>query len=334
MGELTKKSNISLWLDRIDATRSELILSAKSGNRVAAAFAMADARCELIESLSDETIRAKLLRMTSPEAAMVELVNKPTDEDRIRVCAIGILSGFTPGDEQFSVFGSGFDKQAGTARPGKLYVKERGFRTLFSHLGIVPEVHTGHPEFLPFGSAGKKAWMVSGKASCTYIGKEYVVEQSGEHAIGIPGYESDNVAGIAAKARRRLLQSLWVMVSPILSTDQYDDDQDAIPLSEQSSPRLVEAVASEPMQTQDPTAEPSKAYKFEQTWYAELKGINGAAKDLATKIKTAWKAGDIETLGKIALEDVPAIVDTKHRENLRRYVDAAGQFVQDATIHG
>jgi len=243
MGELiTQNGKIGQWLDKIDATRNELITSAKSGNRVAAAFAMADARVELIESLKDELIRAKLLRMTDPEIAMVELANNPSQEDRIRVCAIAILSGFTPGDDQFAVFGGG-------KNPGKLYTKERGFRTLFSHLGIVPEVRTSHPEFMPLGTAGKKIWRVGGTASCSYQGKDYEVDFSGDEMLGVPGYDTDNVAGIAAKARRRLLQALWVKVSPILTQDQGDDDdQDTVPVSQQAK-RIEVAPVTHPPQS-------------------------------------------------------------------------------------
>ena len=234
MGELVKQNTgIGKWLDRIDATRSELIASAKSGNRVAAAFAMADARVELIESLKDQAIRAKLLRMTDPEIAMVELANNPNDEDRIRICAIGILSGFTPGDEQFAIFGGGFDKRANKPKPGKLYIKERGFRTLFSHLGIVPEVRTGHPTWGSYGGGDKKLWSVTGTAECSYAGENYTVEFAGESAVRIEGYDSDNTAGIAAKCRRRLLQALWVKVSPILTQDQAydsDDEPDTVPV--------------------------------------------------------------------------------------------------------
>lgn len=235
MGAITKTTGtISEWLDKIDDTRNQLIASAKCGNRVAAAFAMADARCDLIESLSDEMIRAKLLRITDPALAMVELANNPNDDDRIRVCAIAILSGFTPGEDQFAVFGGGFDKRANKPIPGKLYVKERGFRILFSHLGIVPEVRTSHPEFVEFGTAGKKIWKVAGSASCTYQVDEYAVDFSGDELIGIPGYETDNVAGIAAKARRRILQALWVKVSPVFTSEIDDDDQDTVPVSRPS----------------------------------------------------------------------------------------------------
>ena len=227
MADISVHSPISNWLTRIETNRGQLIAAAKSGNRVASAFAMADARVDLIESLRDEAIRARLLRMTDPQISMVELANNPSDDDRIRICAIAILSGFCPGEDQFAVFGGG--KQA-----GKLYIKERGFRTLFSHLGIVPEVRTSHPEFAALGTTGKKIWRVGGSASCTYHGQEYTVEFSGDELLGIPGYDTDNVAGIAAKARRRLLQSLWIMVSPILTQDQADDDDpDTVPVSHQ-----------------------------------------------------------------------------------------------------
>jgi hypothetical protein len=315
MGELVKRTAIGQWLDRIDATRNELIASTQSGNRTAAAFAMADARVELIESLKDEAIRAKLLRMTDPEIAMVELANNPSHDDRIRICAIAILSGFTPGDDQFAVFGGG-------KNPGKLYVKERGFRTLFSHLGIVPEVQTGHPEFVPLGTSGKKIWRVSGTASCTYLGKEYSVECDGEQSIGIPGYDTDNVAGIAAKARRRLLQSLWVKVSPIFSNDQHDeDDQDTIPVSQ------VEV--SRPMLTQDPG--PTKAETFAEQWRAELTGLGKPAAKVAAEMFAAWKQSDVDAVSKILTEDVPKVSKDDNRifQKLSRFANAIDAYIKE-----
>jgi len=263
MGELIKaNTGIGQWLDKIDGTRNELIASAKSGNRVAAAFAMADARVELIESLKSENIRAKLLRMTDPEIAMVELANNPNDEDRIRICAIGILSGFTPGDEQFAIFGGGFDKRANKPKPGKLYIKERGFRTLFSHLGIVPEVRTGHPTWGSYGGGERKLWSVTGTAECIYAGENYAVEFTGESSVRIEGYDSDNTAGIAAKCRRRLLQALWVKVSPILTQDQAydsDDEPDTVPVSQQTERVEVKEPA---IQTEDTNTQASEPLPF------------------------------------------------------------------------
>jgi len=245
MAEITVHSPISKWLTRIESSRSQLIDAARSGNRVAGAFAMADARVDLIESLADENIRARLLRMTSPEIAMVELANNPTDEDRVRICAIAILSGFCPGEDQFAIFGGGRNKD-GSYKAGKLYIKEAGFRILFAHLGIVAEVHTTHPEYVALGTAGKKVWRVGGSASCDYNGTEYAVKFEGDELIGIPGYDSDNVAGISAKARRRILQALWAKVSPVLTTDQADDETETI-RETQPLPTITEAKSKEPL---------------------------------------------------------------------------------------
>lgn len=261
MAEITVQSPVRKWLTRIEASRSQLIDAAKSGNRVAGAFAMADARVDLIESLADENIRARLLRMTSPEIAMVELANNPTDDDRIRICAIAILSGFCPGEDQFAIFGGGRNKD-GSFKPGKLYIKEAGFRILFAHLGIVAEVHTTHPEYVALGTAGKKIWRVGGSASCDYNGTEYSVRFDGDEAIGIPGYDSDNVAGIAAKARRRILQALWAKVSPVLTTDQAEDDTETI--GEQQQPAAITAAKiTEPLPFTDQIEQATKPHHLD-----------------------------------------------------------------------
>jgi hypothetical protein len=240
---------------------------------------MADARCDLIDSLKDEAIRAKLLRMTDPEIAMVELANNPTPEDRIRVGAIAILSGFTPGNDEFAVFGGG--KMA-----GKLYTKERGFRTLFSHLGIVPEVRTTHPEFVAFGTSGKKIWRVGGSASVTYQGTEYSVEFAGDELIGIPGYDSDNVAGVSAKARRRILQAMWIKVSPILTSDYVDDDSEAVVSN--AATIAVTAPVTRPSETESTTATPIA----EPIPFAEQIEAATKSRDLDT-IARAIKAADL-----------------------------------------
>jgi hypothetical protein len=274
MGTITTTTNtVSDWLTRIDASRNELIDAAKNGSRISAAFAMAEARVQLIESLTDENIKARLLRMTDPRINMVELANNPTDEDRIRVCAIAILSGFCPGDDQFAVFGG----KGG----GKLYTKEAGFRTLFAHLGIVPEVSVGHPEFVPLGKSGKKIWRVEGKASCFYGGKEYAVEFAGAMALGLPGYESDNVAGITAKGRRQLLKALWTKVSPILNDDQADDVEviSQTMLIEEPQQADVVSVPVEP--------EPSETEKHEPS-LARIRKILADNPDQLTFVESVW----------------------------------------------
>lgn len=267
MGELTKTNTVADWLTRIDQSRNELIEAAKNGSRINAAFAMAEARVQLIESLTDENIKARLLRMTDPRINMVELANNPTEEDRIRVCAIAILSGFCPGDDQFAVFGG----KGG----GKLYTKEAGYRTLFAHLGIVPEVSVGHPEFVPLGTTGKKIWRVEGKASCTYGGKEYTVAFAGAMALGLPGYESDNVAGITAKARRQILKALWTKVSPILN-DDHADEVEVMP--------QAELTVIEPPK---PADEPSQEKQHEGSLH-RIRQILQAEPDTLVFVESVW----------------------------------------------
>jgi hypothetical protein len=253
MGELiAKDSTIEGWIDRIDRSRGELIRAAESGNRVHAAFAQADARADLLESVKNEAIAAKLLRITSPEIGLVELANNPTDEDRVRIAAIALLNGFVPGDDQYAIFGGGRDRD-GRSKSGKLYIKENGFRKLFSHLGIVPQVEVGHPEFCELGTKDgkgqpKKIWQVIGRAFCQYRGQSYSVAFAKSNPIGLPGYESDNVAGIAAKARRRMLQALWQVVSPVMQVDAIDDDGNEI--NEVVEPVRIESQPAGPQLTE------------------------------------------------------------------------------------
>jgi hypothetical protein len=245
---------------------------------------MAEARIALIESLDDEQIKARLLRMTDPRIGMVELANSPTEEDRIRVCAIAILSGFCPGDDQFAVFGG----KGG----GKLYTKEAGFRTLFAHLGIVPEISTGHPEFVPLGTSGKKVWRVGGKASCEYQGKSYAVEFTGAGALGLPGYESDNVAGITAKARRQILKALWAKVSPILNSDQADDVSMDLTQSD-GKPKAIEVtVEVSATAKQDPPAS-----EFHAGDYDRCIKMLSSDPSAASVFQDIWKTiADVKTL--------------------------------------
>jgi hypothetical protein len=166
---------------------------------------------------------------------------------------------------------------------GKLYTKEAGFRTLFAHLGIVPEISTGHPEFVPLGTTGKKVWRVGGKASCEYQGKTYAVEFSGPGALGLPGYESDNVAGITAKARRQILKALWAKVSPILNTDQADDGSMDF-TQDVETPKAIEVTAE--------TAEaavPSTAKQHDGS-HDRLRKILAEAPDKQAFVEDVWKA--------------------------------------------
>lgn len=282
MGALVTQDKTGDWLTRIDASRQNLISAANSGSKMKAAFATADARAELIETLKDEEIRAKLLRISGADIGMVELANNPTDDDRVKWCAIAILSGFCPGEDQFAIFGGGKDRD-GNAKPGKLYTKEAGFRTLFAHLGIVPEVAIGHPEFVPLGTTGKKVWRVGGKASCEYQGKNYTAEFTGPAALGLPGYESDNVAGISAKARRQMLKALWAKVSPILTQDHSEQDDDTIP---QDAPAAIGVTVPDDKPAAD---EPSQEKQHEGS-LVRIRQILGEQPGKLVFVESVWNS--------------------------------------------
>jgi hypothetical protein len=161
-------------------------------------------------------------------------------------------------------------------------------------LGIVPEVKTEHPEWVEFGSAGKKCWRVGGSASCTYNGADYSIEMTGDERLGIPGYESDNVAGVAAKARRRLLQALWSMVSPILTSEHSEDDQDVPVVMQEQAPLLTQdqPVAETWEQTRERVIarlkDPGQIDAFNSLWNAIAVALDGdALAAVADEIKVA-----------------------------------------------
>jgi hypothetical protein len=232
MGEITTKNTTTDWLTQVQTSRDQLIEAAKSGNKLQVAFAIADARSQLLESLKNPEVRARLLKITQEDLQLVELANNPSEDDRVRVCAIAILSGLTPGDDEFAIFGGG------RGRSGKLYLKEKGLRALFAQFGVVPSVNVGHPQWVALGDSGKKVWRVEGQVSVTWRGEIHVEEFTGPFALGISGYETDNVDGISAKARRKMLSALWRRVSGLLSADEIADDPEMIVTSE--APAAIE----------------------------------------------------------------------------------------------
>jgi hypothetical protein len=232
MGELATKTTTNDWLTQVQSSRDQLIEAAKSGNKLQVAFAIADARAQLLESLKNPEVRARLLKITQEDLQLVELANNPSEDDRVRICAIAILSGLTPGDDEFAIFGGG------RGRAGKLYLKEKGLRALFAQFGVVPSVSVGHPQWVALGDSGKKVWRVEGQVSVTWRGELHVEEFTGPFALGISGYETDNVDGITAKARRKMLSALWRRVSGLLSADEIADDPEMIVTAE--APAAIE----------------------------------------------------------------------------------------------
>lgn len=267
------------WTQDLASTRATMFSGIRNGDRMMMAFAKARAMKQIISTTNNERLKAELLIVTDPDVAMVELANGPTPDDRVRICAIACMTGFVPGSGEFGIFGGGKDRD-GKPKPGKLFVKEPGYRTLFAQLGVTAHVEVDHPEYVPFGTSGKKVWRVAGRAYVDVGGERYEsVYKIGENGIdfrlGISGYESDIIAAVSAKARRQMLKQLWSMVSPMMSEDHADDD-DVIP--PEVPPKIeTKPAAAEPSQEKQHEgslnrirkmleSEPDKAIFVESVW--------------------------------------------------------------------
>ena len=248
MGELiTQDESVAQWLKTVDSARSSIVEAVKSGNRFNAAMAEAKAKLALIKAAKDPQIAGDLLAVTDPDIAMVEMVNDPSEQQRIRIGAIAMLQGFVPGKKQFSIYGGGW--KDGKERPATLYLKEAGYRTLFAQFGVVPQVEAGHAELHEFDAVDKygkkkKLWRISGHASCEFGGRKYDIKFGDGSEIEIAGNDSDNIAGIKAKARRAMLQILWNAASPVFTDEVDDGGIDDVP---QDNPAAI---------THEPTSQP------------------------------------------------------------------------------
>ena len=267
------------WTEDLASTRATMFSGIRNGDKMMMAFAKARAMKQIISTTNNERLKAELLIVTDPDVAMVELANGPTPDDRVRICAIACMTGFVPGSGEFGIFGGGKDRD-GKSKPGKLFVKEPGYRTLFAQLGVTAQVEVDHPEYVSFGTAGKKVWRVAGRAFVDVAGERYeAVYKIGDNGIdfrlGISGYESDIIAAVSAKARRQMLKQLWSMVSPMMSEDHADDD-DIIPPD--VPPKIEAKPADEPSQEKQHEgslnrirkmleSEPDKALFVEAIWH-------------------------------------------------------------------
>lgn len=271
------------WTQDLASTRATMFSGIRNGDKMMMAFAKARAMKQIISTTNNERLKAELLIVTDPDVAMVELASNPTPEDRVRICAIACMTGFVPGSGEFGIFGGGKDRD-GKSKPGKLFVKEPGYRTLFAQLGVTAHVEVDHPEYVSFGTSGKKVWRVAGRAYVDVAGQRYeAVYKIGDNGIdfrlGISGYESDIIAAVSAKARRQMLKQLWSMVSPIMSEDHADDD-DVIP---PDIPPMIEAPKTEAK----PTAEPSQEKQHEGS-LIRIRQILHSEPDTLVFVESVW----------------------------------------------
>jgi len=259
------------FLSRVSSVQTSLIQAINSNEPLRAAFAEAEAKMILLEQITPE-VSAYLLRFCDPKLDMVEVVNTADKDKQIRCVAMGILNGFVPGKEQFGI------------HTGKLYVKEAGYRKLFSKINGcgVPDVQVGHPDLVDLGN-GKKVWKVDGVASVKHRDIEHAVECVRDFAIGIPSHGTDHIDGIKTKARRRLLQLLWKKVSSIGLEDSEED-------FEGTGAGVVVVPTKQIENKGEPelTERERQALAFDQTYIAIQKRVKDPSHLL--RINDAWEA--------------------------------------------
>lgn len=307
----TQDQIVDSWLTNVSAAQDIWFSAINEDNPLRIAFAEATAKKLMLQTLKGENakhIAAHLLAFADPEIDMIEVVGAPAQSDMIRVIAMGVITGFVPGQDEFAVFG--------TRNGADLYVKENGYYSLFSRLKgcSVPDVRDGFPELTKLDN-GKLVWRVSGTASVMLNGKTITQTSEGSHAIGIqaaestktPGTSTDNIAGISAKARRRLLQLLWKKVR---CSARIDDIEDIVPIVEsQPEPSLARIEA-----TPQPVADP---------WVAEWKRLpeEHAARKLARKMREAKPDAIDACMREADSLLVDAAIDKRAHDTLRRYFE-------------
>jgi hypothetical protein len=218
------KSTAKEMTAALTESRDRWLAAVDGGDPMEIALAEADAKLSLLEQVKQPNIYQLLARFCVPGTGMTEMVGNVSEPEAVRCTGLAILSGFVPGREEYAIFA-----QRGSA--AKVYVKENGYRKL---LGMLPhcvmgDVKVGYPQIQQLD--GKvEVWAVAGEADCTVSGKRVSVEAKGEFAVRLPVKRSreskeviDNVDGIAAKARRRLLQMLWRKVSGSAFVDDANE---------------------------------------------------------------------------------------------------------------
>jgi hypothetical protein len=223
-----------------------------------AAMIRADALLTAIEAAQTEQAAAALLRMAHPDTGMVEVVGEGSNRETVRVMAMALFCGFTPGRQEFAIF-HGRVKSA-------LYLKDAGIRKLLVQMGCEPPAaNAGFPMQVQLKS-GLTVWAVEGEASTVYDGKTYRVAFTGQGSVKLPckffknsNDSSDNIDGIIAKARRRMLLELMRVVQSAAGMTPEDSNEaddttidarieviDAGPVQQQSAPEpdILSAVAA------------------------------------------------------------------------------------------
>ena len=282
MGEVIK-TTVNKMMDTLDAARTHWLAAVNEGNPLMVALAEADAKAAMLEQIRNQQVAAVLLRFCDPDLAMTEIVGQVSDSEKIRCTGLAILSGFVPGKDEYAIFSGARNA------PSKVYVKEAGYRKLLAMLpqAQIGDVQVGFPRIEQL-DGGIEVWAVEGRADCTVSGKRHVVEATGQFAIRLPVKRAregnsviDNVDGIAAKARRRLLQQLWRKATGSAFVDDAND-ADAVP------PDGVEVIETTALPETKP--EPAKASVVLLQLESELANLAAKLDETSARMLHEWDA--------------------------------------------
>jgi len=207
------------------STRQAYYEVARTRSRVTAAIVRAQALQNTLQAAQTPEIAAMLLAMSDPSIKMVEMVGDVSDPERVRIMALALWFGFTPGDAEFAIF---------AGRNGaNLYIKANGYKTLLTQLGAKEiRIQPGFPKQINFKEGGA-AWIIEGTAECVYDGQRITLQFSDKGAVKVPcnlyrgqTASSDNIDAIGTKAERRMAKALYAVVQTAAKVAAAEDAED------------------------------------------------------------------------------------------------------------
>jgi hypothetical protein len=207
------------------STRQAYYEVARTRSRVTAAIVRAQALQNTLQAAQTPGIAAMLLAMSDPSIKMVETVGEVSDPERVRIMALALWFGFTPGDAEFSIFAS--------RNGANLYIKANGYKTLLTQLGAKEiRIQPGFPKQINFKEGGA-AWIIEGTAECVYDGQRITLQFSDKGAVKVPcnlyrgqTASSDNLDAIGTKAERRMAKALYAVVQTAAKVAAAEDAED------------------------------------------------------------------------------------------------------------
>jgi len=224
MSGIIKSTPVSELVTLCKTGRNAYLEAIRQRDEMQAAMIRADALLTAIDAAQTEQVAAVLLRMAHPDAGMVEVVGEGSNRETVRVMAMALFCGFTPGKNEFAIF-------HGRVKSG-LYLKDAGIRKLLVQQGCEPPQVSAHFPVQTQLKNGMTVWAVEGDASTVYDGKTYRVQFTGAGSVKLPckffknsSDTSDNIDGIIAKARRRMLLELMRVVQSAAGMTPEDSNE-------------------------------------------------------------------------------------------------------------